>query len=344
MRFIPLVSIVPVPLVVAAALLSPPVVGSAAAQTAAPSHKHYAEPADAPAPAPGAPLAPRLQNLGVHTFPVSTKVQRAQLFMNQGLNLTYGFNHAEAARAFAEAARLDPNLAMAYWGQALALGPNLNAPMTTENGRAAYVAIQAAHSAAVRATARERGLAAFAKVQAGTTWELGSVPYLPAAFNGFRRVLKPGGLLVCSTFGPETLQELRDAFAQADDAPHVSPFPPIAQFGDALMLAGFRDPVLDRDRFTLTYDDLPALMRELRAMGATNALRRRRHTLTGRARFAAAAAAYEPLRRADGRLPSTWDVIYAHAWAPPAGAPIREQGEDIAAVPLSKIPIRRRGE
>lgn len=167
---------------------------------------------------------------------------------------------------------------------------------------------------------------------------------LPAAFNGFRRVLKPGGLLVCSTFGPETLQELRDAFAHVDDTPHVSPFPPIAQFGDALMLAGFRDPVLDRDRFTLTYDDLPALMRELRAMGATNALQRRRHTLTGRARFAAAATAYEPLRRADGKLPSTWDVIYAHAWAPPPGAPIRGQGEDIATVPLAKIPIRRRGE
>ena len=165
---------------------------------------------------------------------------------------------------------------------------------------------------------------------------------LPAAFNGFRRVLKPGGLLVCSTFGPETLQELRDAFAHADAVPHVSPFPQIAQFGDALMMAGFRDPVLDRDRFTLTYDDLPALMRELRAMGATNALQHRRHTLTGRARFTAAARAYEPLRRADGKLPSTWDVIYAHAWAPPPGAPIRGQGEDIAAVPLAKIPIRRK--
>nr|WP_298123238.1 malonyl-ACP O-methyltransferase BioC [uncultured Pseudoxanthomonas sp.] len=165
---------------------------------------------------------------------------------------------------------------------------------------------------------------------------------LPAAFNEFRRVLKPDGLLVCSTFGPETLQELRDAFAHADAVPHVSPFPQIAQFGDALMMAGFRDPVLDRDRFTLTYDDLPALMRELRAMGATNALQQRRHTLTGRARFAAAADAYEPLRRADGKLPSTWDVIYAHAWAPPPGAPIRGQGEDIATVPLAKIPIRRK--
>lgn len=165
---------------------------------------------------------------------------------------------------------------------------------------------------------------------------------LPAAFAGFRRVLKPGGLLLCSTFGPETLQELREAFSHADAAPHVSPFPPIAQFGDALMMTGFRDPVLDRDRFTLTYDDLPALMRELRAMGATNALQGRRHTLTGRSRFAAAAAAYEPMRRPDGKLPSTWEVIYAHAWAPPPGAPIRGQGEDIAAVPLSAIPIRRK--
>lgn len=165
---------------------------------------------------------------------------------------------------------------------------------------------------------------------------------LPVVFAGFRRVLKPGGLLVCSTFGPETLIELREAFAQADDTPHVSHFAPIAQFGDALMMAGFRDPVLDRDLFTLTYDELPALMRELKAIGATNAMHSRRHTLTGRGRFAAARAAYEPLRRTDGKLPSSWEVIYAHAWAPEPGAPIREQGHDVAAVPVSAIPIRRK--
>ena len=165
---------------------------------------------------------------------------------------------------------------------------------------------------------------------------------LPEVFAGFRRALKPGGLLLCSTFGPETLIELRDAFAQADAVPHVSRFPPIAQFGDALLMAGFRDPVLDRDLFTLTYDGLPALMRELRALGATNALQSRRHTLTGKARFAAASAAYETLRRDDGTLPSSWEVIYAHAWAPPPGAPIRGQGEEIATVPVSAIPIRRR--
>ena len=165
---------------------------------------------------------------------------------------------------------------------------------------------------------------------------------LPAVFAGFRRALKPGGLLLCSTYGPETLIELAEAFHAADEQPHVSRFAPIAQFGDALMMAGFRDPVLDRDLFTLTYDDLPALMAELRALGATNARLDRRRALTGPGRFKAAAAAYEPMRRADGKLPSSWDVIYAHAWAPQAGAPIREQGQDIAAVPLSAIPIRRR--
>ena len=83
-------------------------------------------------------------------------------------------------------------------------------------------------------------------------------------------------------------------------------------------------------------------MAELRALGYANARGDRRRTLTGRGRFAAATRAYEALRQADGRLPSTWEVLYAHAWAPAAGTPIRQQGQDIAAVPLSAIPIRRR--
>ncbi len=165
---------------------------------------------------------------------------------------------------------------------------------------------------------------------------------LPAAFAGFRRVLKPGGLLLCSTFGPDTLWELREAFARADDAPHVSPFATIAQFGDALMHAGFRDPVLDRDLLLRGHPDLAALMRELRAIGATNALHARRHTLTGRARFAAAAAAYEPLRGADDLLPASWEVITAMAWAPEPGAPIREGGGEIASFPADRIRVRRR--
>ncbi len=165
---------------------------------------------------------------------------------------------------------------------------------------------------------------------------------LPAAFAGFRRVLRPGGLLLCSSFGPDTLHELRAAFANADDTPHVSPFPSIAQFGDAILQAGFRDPVLDREVEVHGYPDMAALMHELRALGATNALASRRRALTGRARFAAAAAAYDALRGDDGTLPATWETITAMAWAPVHGTPIREQGAAVARFPAQGIPVRRR--
>lgn len=166
---------------------------------------------------------------------------------------------------------------------------------------------------------------------------------LPRALSGFRRVLRPGGLLLFSTFGPETLGELRDAFAQADAGNPVTPFAQIQQVGDALQAAGFRDPVLHRDRFALTYPDVPTLMRELRALGAHNARADRRRTLMGKARMQRVFDAYETLRH-DGALPSTWEVIYAQAFAPAPGQPIREDNGEIARVPLSAIPIRRRRE
>jgi tetratricopeptide (TPR) repeat protein len=130
---------------------------AALAQSTPPVHQHYEKPPEATAPVdPTRPLAPRLQNLGVHKFPVSTKVSRAQLFMNQGLNLAYGFNHAEAARAFSEAARLDPALAMAYWGHALVLGPNINSPMDPAAEPTARELIDKALSLKGKASARER--------------------------------------------------------------------------------------------------------------------------------------------------------------------------------------------
>ena len=107
-----------------------------------PVHKHYDVPEEATKPAPSGALAPRLQNVGKHVFPVTTQSDQARLFMNQGLNLAYGFNHAEAGRAFAEAARLDPHNAMAYWGQALVLGPNINAPMAPEEEPKAHALMQ----------------------------------------------------------------------------------------------------------------------------------------------------------------------------------------------------------
>jgi len=141
-----------------AAILSPQLAPAARAQTtAAPNHKHYDKPAGYDqAPAPGMPVAPRLQNLGVHTFPVTTTNERARLFINQGVNLTYGFNHAEAARAFAEAARLDPESAMAYWGQALVVGPNINAAMNPEDEPKARELALKAVALKAKATPRER--------------------------------------------------------------------------------------------------------------------------------------------------------------------------------------------
>jgi tetratricopeptide (TPR) repeat protein len=129
--------------------------GDARAQTA--NHVHYTEPTDVDTPTPTGALAPRLQNLGSHTFPVTTGSKDAQLFINQGLNLAYGFNHAEAGRAFREAARLDPECAMAYWGQALVLGPNINAPMSPEDEPRALELIEKAVSLKARASEREQG-------------------------------------------------------------------------------------------------------------------------------------------------------------------------------------------
>jgi tetratricopeptide (TPR) repeat protein len=123
----------------------------------APHHVHYIQPAQQSTSPTGA-IAPRLQKLGNHVFPVSTKNKQAQLFMNQGLDLSYAFNHAEAGRAYREAARLDPDLAMAYWGDALALGPNINAPMDPANEPKALEAIQKAVALKAKASPREQAL------------------------------------------------------------------------------------------------------------------------------------------------------------------------------------------
>jgi malonyl-CoA O-methyltransferase len=166
---------------------------------------------------------------------------------------------------------------------------------------------------------------------------------LPALFAEWRRVVAPGGLVLLSTFGPRTLHELREAFAAVDDDPHVSPFAPIQSLGDALLASGFRDPVLDADTFTLTYPAARDLMLELHAIGAGNAARSRRRTLTGKARMQRVHAAYEAFRR-DGVLPATYEVHYAHAWGPQPGQPRRTAAGDLAAVPIAGIPIRRRRE
>ena len=164
---------------------------------------------------------------------------------------------------------------------------------------------------------------------------------LEAAFTNFRRVMRPNGLLLFSTFAPQTLSELRAAFAEVDGGAHVSRFLDIHQIGDGLLRAGFRDPVLERDVFTLTYPDVRSLMRELRAIGATNADRGRQRTLTGKRRLQAVIDAYESFR-ADGVLPATYEVVYAQAWAPESGQPIRSGSQEIASFPIDRLRGSRR--
>jgi malonyl-CoA O-methyltransferase len=153
-----------------------------------------------------------------------------------------------------------------------------------------------------------------------------------------RRVLKPGGLFALSTFGPDTLKELRAAWAQADDYSHVNRFLDLHDVGDALVHAGFAEPVLDVERVQLTYSDTVALMRDLKAIGSQNATRSRPRGLTGRGRMAKLRAGYETFRRG-ARLPASFEVLYATAWGtaqPPPASVV--DGE--TRIPVSSI--RRR--
>ena len=140
---------------------------------------------------------------------------------------------------------------------------------------------------------------------------------LPRAFAEMRRCLKVGALFTFTTFGPDTLKELRAAFARAAGPgaahTHVSRFVDMHDIGDMLVAAGYADPVMDMEYLTLTYATPAALMRELKALGATNATRGRARGLTGRRRFANVVAQLEKLA-VDGRVPATFEIVYGHAW------------------------------
>ena len=127
------------------------------------------------------------------------------------------------------------------------------------------------------------------------------------------RVLQAGGLFIFSTFGPDTLRELREAFAAVDGYGHVNAFIDMHDLGDALVHAGFADPVMEMEHITLEYSTVEAIARDLKAIGARNALPNRPRGLSGRGRWRDVAARYEKHRR-DGALPATYEVVYGHAW------------------------------
>lgn len=136
---------------------------------------------------------------------------------------------------------------------------------------------------------------------------------LNVSFAELYRVLAPEGLLMFSTFGPDTLKELRAAFAEVDGYTHVNQFIDMHDIGDVLISAGFNTPVMDMEYITLTYADMKTMLHELKAIGAHNVTDGRNQGLTGRARWQALEAAFER-RRVNGRLPATYEVIYGHAW------------------------------
>ena len=167
------------------------------------------------------------------------------------------------------------------------------------------------------------------------------LPDLERVFAEFQRVLRPGGLLMFSSFGPDTLKELREAWAQVDDKPHVHEFIDMHDVGDALIQARFADPVMDMEAFTLTYDDPMGVLRDLRGLGAGNAASGRSRGLTTRRRLQAMCQAYEAAHQGpDGRIPASWEVVYGHAWAS-EGLPQRREG-DTVSIRADHIPVRRR--
>lgn len=164
---------------------------------------------------------------------------------------------------------------------------------------------------------------------AGLVWSNLALQWMAeprTALVEMHRVLAPGGLLLFSSFGPDTLKELRAAFEGVDGHTHVHRFMDMHDVGDRLIEAGFADPVMDMEVMTLTYAGVRALMRDLKAIGARNVTRGRGSGLAGKERLARMERNYEAFRR-DGKLPATFEVVYGHAWKPqprmsPTGHPV----------------------
>ncbi|MCS6996034.1 MAG: methyltransferase domain-containing protein [Casimicrobiaceae bacterium] len=172
-----------------------------------------------------------------------------------------------------------------------------------------------------------------------SNWALHCSRDLPTLFNALAAVLRPGGLLMATLPGTDTLLELRRALAAAGLAPRVHDFPDLHDVGDWLLRSGFVDPVVDAERLALEYRSAAALWRDARSLGAMSArLDRPRGLMTPRAR-ARLDAALETQRASDGVLRITVEVLYLHAWK---GAP-RRTAEGHAVVPLSAIGRRPAG-
>jgi len=135
---------------------------------------------------------------------------------------------------------------------------------------------------------------------------------LKGLFEECHRVLKPGGLMLFSTFGPDTLKELKRSWSVVDSEPHVNSFTDMHDVGDQMLQSGFNSPIMEMETLTLTYDKAVDLMRDLKGIGAQTGHNRSK-SLTGKTKFSKMIEMYEAYRQ-DGKLPATYEVIYGHAW------------------------------
>ena len=158
---------------------------------------------------------------------------------------------------------------------------------------------------------------------------------LDLVLDEVRRVLRPNGLFIFSTFGPDTLKELRLSWRKVDQNIHVNAFMDMHDIGDALIRTGLENPVMETERITLGYKNVYGLMRELKMLGAHNVNSGRRKTLTGKNRFQRMLDHYEQCR-VEGELPATYEVVYGHAWAP-AVVSARRLDEHTHTFPVSSL-------
>lgn len=221
-----------------------------------------------------------------------------------------------------------------------------DAPVVALDSAAGMIDIaRAAAPALARMMARWRGTSA--------RWVVGEVDALPiragscamvwsnlvlqwradpaAAFAEMHRALKPGGLLMFSTLGPDTLKELRDAYARADDRPRVRRFPDMHDLGDLLVHAGFADPVMDMETLTLTFADAATLLREIKEQGSTDTVPGSARGLGGKRVRAQLLDALERERR-EGRIPATFEIVYGHAWKPESGPAVTADGRQVIRI------------
>lgn len=159
-----------------------------------------------------------------------------------------------------------------------------------------------------------------------------------AMFSEFRRVLRPDGMLLFSTLGPETLRELKAVWTGVDEQVELPEFPDLMEIGNALMAAGFREPVMDMEVITLSYPDLPSMLEELEATGNALLVRGWDRRLGAESALEQAYSAFGP----DGKYPLSFEIIYGVAFGPQDGQPVKTPSGDVATFSVDALRSSRK--